>query len=89
MAQPEYTGVAKKEIIKWLDTGIIYPIFDSHWMSPTQIVPKKSELMVFRSNHGDLVPTRLFTGWHVCINYRKLNTATHKDHFSYHSLIKS
>ncbi|GJS83000.1 reverse transcriptase domain-containing protein [Tanacetum coccineum] len=28
-----------------------------------------------------LIPTRLVTGWRVCIDYRKLNEATRKDHF--------
>ncbi|GJW40925.1 reverse transcriptase domain-containing protein [Tanacetum coccineum] len=29
-----------------------------------------------------LIPTRLVTGWHVCIDYQKLNEATRKDHFA-------
>ncbi|GKA85871.1 reverse transcriptase domain-containing protein [Tanacetum coccineum] len=29
----------------------------------------------------ELIPTRLVTGWRVCIDYRKLNEATRKDHF--------
>jgi hypothetical protein len=27
------------------------------------------------------VPTRIQSGWRVCIDYRKLNAATRKDHF--------
>ena len=38
---PNMKEVVKKEIIKWLDSGIIYPISDSPWVSPTQVVPKK------------------------------------------------
>ncbi|GKC07616.1 reverse transcriptase domain-containing protein, partial [Tanacetum coccineum] len=30
---------------------------------------------------NELIPTRLVTRWHVCIDYRKLNDATRKDHF--------
>ncbi|KAL4339239.1 hypothetical protein GQ457_08G031070 [Hibiscus cannabinus] len=33
--------VVRKEILKWLDAGIIYPISDSEWVSPVQCVPKK------------------------------------------------
>ncbi|XP_060182344.1 uncharacterized protein LOC132612010 [Lycium barbarum] len=33
--------VVKKEIIKWLDTGVVYPITDSKLVSPVQCVPKK------------------------------------------------
>ena len=38
---PIMKDVVKKEIIKWLDAGIIYPISDSSWVSPVQCVPKK------------------------------------------------
>ena len=74
--------VVKKEVIKWLDARIIYPISDSHWVSPTQVVSKKSGLIVIQSGQGELLLTRLTTGWRVCIDYRKLNVATKKDHFS-------
>ncbi|RVW34780.1 Retrovirus-related Pol polyprotein from transposon 17.6 [Vitis vinifera] len=30
---------------------------------------------------GELIPTRLTTGWRVCIDFRKLNAVTKKDHF--------
>ena len=33
--------VVKKEVLKLLDVGVIYPITDSKWVSPTQLVPKK------------------------------------------------
>ncbi|GKC49661.1 hypothetical protein Tco_1072406 [Tanacetum coccineum] len=38
---PNMQEVVKKEIMKLLDTGIIYPIADSPWVSPIQCVPKK------------------------------------------------
>ena len=38
---PIMKKAVKKEIIKWLDAGIIYPISDSSWVSPVQCVPKK------------------------------------------------
>nr|GFB10116.1 reverse transcriptase domain-containing protein [Tanacetum cinerariifolium] len=34
-----------------------------------------------RNEENELIPTRLVTGWRVCIDYRKLNEATQKDHF--------
>ena len=37
---PIMKEVVKKEILKWLDAGIIYPISDSSWVSPVQCVPK-------------------------------------------------
>ena len=40
-----------------LDVGVIYPIVDSKWVSPTQVVPKKSEVIVVANEHNDLIPT--------------------------------
>jgi hypothetical protein len=78
---PNLREVVKKEVIKWLDAGIIYPISDSAWVSPTQVVPKKSGIQVIKDEQGEQIATRPVTGWRVCIDYRKLNAATSKDHF--------
>ena len=34
-----------------------------------------------KNDKGEDVSTRLTIGWRVCINYRKLNVVTRKDHF--------
>ena len=73
--------VVKKEVLKLLDVGVIYPIADSKWVSPTQVVPKKSRVTVVANEHNELIPTRVTTGWRVCIDYRKLNVGTRKNHF--------
>ena len=73
--------VVKKEVLKLLDVGVIYPIADSKWVSPTQVVPKKSGVTVVENENNELIPTRVTTRWRVCIDYRKLNTGTRKDHF--------
>ncbi|CAN6541281.1 unnamed protein product [Malus baccata var. baccata] len=78
---PPMMEVVKKEIIKLLDCGVIYPISDSRWVSPIQCVPKKSGVTVVENAENELVPTRIQTGWRVCIDYRKLNATTRKDHF--------
>nr|GEZ41077.1 reverse transcriptase domain-containing protein [Tanacetum cinerariifolium] len=51
------------------------------WVSPIHCVPKKGGMTVIKNDENELVPTRLVTGWRVCIYYRKLNEATRKDHF--------
>ncbi|GJS37742.1 reverse transcriptase domain-containing protein [Tanacetum coccineum] len=51
------------------------------WVSPVHCVPKKGGMTVVKNDENDLIPTRLVTGWRVCIDYRKLNEATRKDHF--------
>nr|GFC08294.1 reverse transcriptase domain-containing protein [Tanacetum cinerariifolium] len=71
----------RREVEKLLDAGLIYPISDSPWVSPIHCVPKKGGMTVIKNDENELVPTRLITGWRVCIDYRKLNEATRKDHF--------
>nr|GEX97516.1 reverse transcriptase domain-containing protein [Tanacetum cinerariifolium] len=67
---------------KLLDARMIYPISDSPWASPIHCVPKKGGMIFVANENNELIPTRLVTGWRVCIDYRKLNDATRKDHFS-------
>jgi hypothetical protein len=78
---PNLKEVVWKEIHKLLDAGIIYPISDSKWVSPVHVVPKKGGTTVVKSADGELLSTRTATGWRMCIDYRKLNSATRKDHF--------
>ncbi|GJW28317.1 reverse transcriptase domain-containing protein [Tanacetum coccineum] len=78
---PKIHEVIKAEVIKLLDAGLIYPISDSPWVSPIHVVPKKGGMTVITNENNELIPTRLVTGWRVCIDYRKLNDATRKDHF--------
>ncbi len=73
--------VVKKEILKLLDVRVIYPISDSKWVSPVQVVLKKSGVTVVANQDNELVPTRIQSGWRMCKNYRKLNSITSKDHF--------
>ncbi|GJT61094.1 hypothetical protein Tco_1004627 [Tanacetum coccineum] len=78
---PNIKEVVKKEVIKLLDAGLIYPISDSPWVSPVQVVPKKGGMTVVKNEKDELIPQRTVTGWRVCIDYRKLNNATRNDHF--------
>ena len=78
---PNVQEVVKNEVIKLLDAGLIYPISDSPWVSPVQVVPKKGGMTVITNEKNELIPTRTVTGWRVCIDYRRLNEATRKDHF--------
>nr|GEW25989.1 reverse transcriptase domain-containing protein [Tanacetum cinerariifolium] len=78
---PKIHDVIKKEVEKLLDAGLIYPISDRPWVSLIHCVPKKGGMTVVTNDENELVLTRLVTGWRVCIDYRKLNEATRKDHF--------
>ncbi|CAN6678248.1 unnamed protein product [Malus baccata var. baccata] len=78
---PIMKEVVHTEVMKLLDVGMIYPISDSRWISPTQAVPKRSGITVVQNDNNELVPTRLTTGWRMCVDYRKINAGTRKDHF--------
>ncbi|XP_019090131.1 PREDICTED: uncharacterized protein LOC109128374 [Camelina sativa] len=55
---------------------------DFKWVSPVHIVPKKGGVTVVKNDKNELILTPTITGHRMCIDYRKLNVATRKDHFS-------
>jgi hypothetical protein len=73
--------VVKKDVLKLLKAGFIYLVSNSEWVSPIQVVPKKGGMTVIRNEKNELIPKRAVTCWRMCIDYRKLNKATQKDHF--------
>ena len=80
---PIMKEVVRNEVMKLLDAGMIYPISDSQWVSPTQVVPKRSGITVVKNDNNELVPTRLTTGWRMCVDYKNINAGTRKDHFPF------
>ena len=78
---PVMKELVRKEVLKWLNAGFIYAISDSPWVSPVQVVPKNGGFTVIKNEKNELIPTRTVIGWRVCIDYKKLNTATRKDHY--------
>ena len=77
---PTMKEVVQKEVLKWLDAGVIYPISDSSWVSLVQVVPKKGGTTVVKNENNELLPTRIVTGWRICNDCRKLDKVTRKDH---------
>lgn len=73
--------VKKNETIKWLDGCIISPILESSWVSLFQCVPKKGRMIIMENINNELIPIRIVTLWRICIDYRKMNKTTQKDHF--------
>ena len=61
---PHLKDIVKDELQKLLDVNFIYLIFDSKWVSPLVVVPKKNGK------------------WRICVDYRELNKATQKNHFT-------
>ena len=78
---PIMKEVVRKEVLKWLNAGFIYAISDNPWVTPVHVVPKKGGFIVVRNEKNELIPTRIMTGWRVCLDHRKLNNATRKDHY--------
>ncbi|CAL2260000.1 unnamed protein product [Prunus armeniaca] len=78
---PIMKEVVRTKVMKLLDAGMIYPISDSKWVSQTQVVPKRTGITVVKNDNNELIPTRLTTGWRMCVDYWKLNTGTRKYHF--------
>ncbi|GJU55002.1 putative nucleotidyltransferase, ribonuclease H [Tanacetum coccineum] len=66
---PKVQDVVKNEIVKLLDSGLIYSISDSPWVSPIHVVPKKGGMTVVLNDNNELIPSRTVTGWCVCIDY--------------------
>nr|GEU72383.1 putative reverse transcriptase domain-containing protein [Tanacetum cinerariifolium] len=73
--------VVKDEIIKLLDSRLIYPISDSLWIILIHIVPKKGGMPVVLNDNNELIPSLTVIRWRACIDYHKLNDATRNDHF--------
>ena len=73
--------VVRKEVLKWLNAGFIYAILDNPWVSQVHVVQKKGGFTVIINEKNELIPTRTVTGWRVCIDYKKLNITTRKDHY--------
>ena len=73
---PKMKEVVRKEILKLLEAGIIYPIADSQWVSPVHCVPEKGGIIVIPNDKDEFTPQRIITGYRMVIDFRKLNKAT-------------
>ena len=77
---PKMKEVVRKEILKLLEAGIIYPVADSEWVSPVHCVPKMGGITIVPNDKDELIPHRIIIGYRMVIDFRKLNKATKKDH---------
>ena len=60
--------VVRKEVLKLLHAGMIYPISDSNWVSLVQVVSKKGGITVVKNDNNELIPTRTITVWRMCMD---------------------
>ncbi|XP_073290546.1 uncharacterized protein [Primulina huaijiensis] len=63
--------VVKSEVLKLLNAGVIYAIFDSSWVSSVQVVPKKGGITMVRNENDELISTRNVTGWRAFEKIKK------------------
>nr|GEY29258.1 reverse transcriptase domain-containing protein [Tanacetum cinerariifolium] len=80
---PKIHEVIKKEVLKLLDAGLIYPISDSPWVSLMHCVPKKGGFTVVENEENELIPTRLVTGWRTPQDQEKTTFTCPYGTFSY------
>ncbi|XP_075492512.1 uncharacterized protein LOC142530565 [Primulina tabacum] len=76
---PAMKEVVKNEVLKLLNAGVIYAISDSSWVSPVQVVPKKSGITVVRNKNDELISTRTVTGYNqiaIALEDQKKTTFT-------------
>jgi hypothetical protein len=59
---PPMIEVVKAEILKLLDSGVIYPITDSKWVAPIHVVSKKTGITLVKNTHDELIPTCISSG---------------------------
>jgi hypothetical protein len=78
---PKMKEVVRKEVIKLIEAGIIYPIADSKWVSYVHCVPKKGGITMVPTDENELIAQRTVTGYRMCLDFRKLNKATRKNHY--------
>lgn len=58
---PTIKEVVRKEVLKLYEVDIIYPISDSAWVSPVQVVPNKGGMAVITNDKNELIPIRTVT----------------------------
>ncbi|GKD38114.1 hypothetical protein Tco_1258321 [Tanacetum coccineum] len=76
---PKVQDVVKNEIVKLLDSGLIYLISDSSWVSPIHVVPKKGGMTVVLNDNNELIPSRIVTGWRVILPNSNRSRRSRKD----------
>nr|XP_025678598.1 uncharacterized protein LOC112778504 [Arachis hypogaea] len=62
---PTILEVVKKEVTRLLEADIIYLISDSEWVSPVQVIPKKSGVTTIKNESGELIATRVQNSWRI------------------------
>ncbi|GJU81384.1 hypothetical protein Tco_1283749 [Tanacetum coccineum] len=60
---PKVQDVVKNEIVKLINSRLIYLISDSPWVSLIHVIPKKGGMIVVLNDDNELIPSRMVTRW--------------------------
>ena len=77
---PHMKDVVRKEVIRLLEGGIIYPISDSKWVNPVHSIPKHGGITIIQNDKYEVLPSRTITEHKMYVDFRKLNKITIKEH---------
>ena len=77
---PRMKDVVRKEVIRLLESGVIYPISDSKWVNHVHSIPKHGGITTIQNDKDEVLPSRTITEYKMCVDFRKLNKITIKEH---------
>ncbi|KAK1611869.1 hypothetical protein QYE76_035542 [Lolium multiflorum] len=77
----KYAHIDDKKIYPVIISSKLSEIEEERWVSPVHCVPKKGGMTVVPNDNDELIPQRVVVGYRMCIDFRKVNKVTKKDHY--------
>ncbi|KAK1611876.1 hypothetical protein QYE76_035549 [Lolium multiflorum] len=77
----KYAHIDDKKIYPVIISSKLSDIEEERWVSPVHCVPKKGGMTVVPNDNDELIPQRVVVGYRMCIDFRKVNKVTKKDHY--------
>ncbi|KAK1679092.1 hypothetical protein QYE76_039940 [Lolium multiflorum] len=77
----KYAYIDDKKTYPVIISAKLSDIEEERWVSPVHCVPKKGGITVVPNDNDELIPQRVVVGYRMCIDFRKVNKVTKKDHY--------
>ncbi|KAK1627608.1 hypothetical protein QYE76_001923 [Lolium multiflorum] len=77
----KYAYIDDKKTYLVIISAKLSDIEEERWVSPVHCVPKKGGITVVPNDNDELIPQRVVVGYRMCIDFRKVNKVTKKDHY--------
>ena len=58
---PRLKDVVRREVIRLLESGVIYPISDSKWVNPVHSILKHGGITTIQNDKDEFLPSRTIT----------------------------